>query len=103
MCIRDRLNRVGIRTIGALATAPVEFLHRRLGKMGVILHTFANGRDITPVQTTEHIPAVKSVGNSATTPKDLICNEDVRLMLILLGESVCCRMRELASRCTRCV
>ena len=97
---REKLNRVGIRTIGALATAPVEFLHRRLGKMGVILHTFANGRDITPVQTTEHIPAVKSVGNSATTPKDLICNEDVRLMLILLGESVCCRMRELASRCT---
>lgn len=97
---REKLNRVGIRTIGALADAPVEFLHRRLGKMGVILHTFANGRDITPVQTTEHIPAVKSVGNSATTPKDLICNEDVRLMLILLAESVCCRMRELASRCT---
>ncbi len=97
---KEKLHRVGIRTIGALAEAPVDFLQRRLGKMGVILHTFANGRDISPVQTTEHIPTIQSVGNSATTPRDLVSNEDVHLMLILLAESVCCRMRELASKCT---
>ncbi|WP_312612467.1 DNA polymerase IV [Oscillibacter sp.] len=96
----ENLRRVGITTIGALAESPMEFLHRRLGKMGIILHTFANGRDVSPVQTTEYVPAIKSVGNSATTPRDLINNGDVRLMLLLLAESVCCRMRELASRCT---
>lgn len=97
---KEKLRRVGITTIGGLAEAPVEFLHRRLGKMGIILHTFANGRDVSPVQTTEYVPAIKSVGNSATTPRDLVNNDDVRLMLLLLAESVCARMRELASRCT---
>ena len=58
------------------------------------------GRDVSPVQKTDHIPNVKSVGNSATTPRDLVSEGDVQLMLLLLAESVCSRMRELASRCT---
>ena len=48
----------------------------------------------------DHIRAIKSVGNSATTPRDLVSDDDVRLMLYLLAESVACRMRELASKCT---
>ena len=95
---KEKLRRGGITTIGALAEAPVEFLLHRLGKMGVVLHTFANGQDISPVQRTDFISTVKSVGNSATTPRDLINNDDVRLMLLLLSESVCARMRELVSR-----
>ena len=95
-----KLRAVGISTIGHLAECPAEFLERRLGKMGVILHMFANGRDVSPVQRTDHIPNIKSVGNSATTPRDLVSEADVQLMLLLLAESVCTRMRELASRCT---
>ena len=95
-----KLRAVGISTIGRLAECPVEFLERRLGKMGVILHMFANGRDISPVQRSGHIPNIKSVGNSATTPRDLVNEADVQLMLLLLAESVCTRMRELVSRCT---
>lgn len=96
----SKLRRVGIDTIGKLAEESPRFLETRLGKMGLILHTFANGRDISPVQKTSHIRAIKSVGNSATTPRDLITDDDVRLMLFLLSESVACRMRELGSRCT---
>ena len=95
-----KLRAIGVSTIGRLAECPVEVLVRRLGKMGAVLHTFANGRDISPVQRSDHIPNIKSVGNSATTPRDLENEEDVKLMLILLAESVCCRMRELVSRCT---
>ena len=95
-----KLRAVGISTIGRLAECPVDVLTRRLGKMGAILHMFANGRDLSPVQRSDHIPNVKSVGNSATTPRDLINNEDVHLMLFLLAESVAARMRELASKCT---
>ena len=68
--------------------------------MGLVLHTFANGLDVSPVQRSDHIRAIKSVGNSATTPRDLVSDDDVRLMLYLLAESVACRMRELASKCT---
>ena len=95
-----KLRSVGISTIGRLAQSPPDFLQRRLGKMGLILHTFANGMDLSPVQRSDHIPNIKSVGNSATTPRDLVSEEDVLLMLYLLAESVCARMRELASRCT---
>ena len=95
-----KLRAIGIRTIGRLAECPVDVLVRRLGKMGAVLHTFANGRDVSPVQRSDHIPNIKSVGTSATTPRDLETEADVKLMLYLLAESVCARMRELVSRCT---
>lgn len=41
----------------------------------------------------------KSVGNSATMPRDLTTDEDVWLMLVLLSESVAMRMRDLGSKC----
>ena len=95
-----KLRAIGIRTIGRLAECPVDVLVRRLGKMGAVLHTFANGRDVSPVQKSDHVPNIKSVGNSTTTPRDLETEADVKLMLYLLAESVCARMRELVSRCT---
>lgn len=95
-----KLRAIGVSTIGRLAECPVDVLTHRLGKMGAILHMFANGRDISPVQKSDHIPNIKSVGNSATTPRDLVCDADVHLMLLLLAESVAARMRELISRCT---
>lgn len=95
-----KLRTVGISTIGKLAEAPEDFLHRRLGKMGLVLSTFAKGLDVSPVQKTNHIAAIKSVGNSATAPRDLANDDDVHLMCILLAESVGARMRELASKCT---
>ena len=95
-----KLRAIGISTIGRLAECPVDVLVRRLGKMGAVLHTFANGRDVSPVQTSDHVPNIKSVGNSATTPRDLETEADVKLMLYLLAESVCARLRELVSRCT---
>ena len=95
-----KLYSIGISTIGQLAECPVDILTHKLGKMGAVLHMFANGRNVSPVQKSDHIPNIKSVGNSATTPRDLVNDEDVHLMLYLLAESVASRMRELASRCT---
>ena len=95
-----KLRGIGISTIGRLAECPVDLLVRKFGKMGAVLHTFANGMDSSPVQRSDHIPNIKSVGNSATTPRNLEDEADVKLMLYLLAESVCSRMRELVSRCT---
>ena len=95
-----KLRGLGISTIGRLAQAPLDTLTRKLGKMGTVLQTFALGLDPSPVQKSSHIPNIKSVGNSATTPRDMTCDSDVELMLLLLAESVASRMRELASRCT---
>lgn len=94
-----KLNGLGIYTIGQLAQCPVNCLTYKLGKMGTILHTFANGKDPSPVKRSDYAATVKSVGNSATTPRDLVCEEDIHLMLYLLAESVATRMRDLAARC----
>ena len=72
----------------------MDLLVRKFGKMGAVLHTFANGMDTSPVQRSDHIPNIKSVGNSATTPRNLEDEADVKLMLYLLAESVCSRIRE---------
>ena len=45
-----------------------------------------------------HAP-IKSVGNSTTTPKDLVCDEDVKIVLYTLAESVAAKLRENGFRC----
>ena len=95
-----KLHGIGVHTIGQLAELDTDCLVHKLGKMGIVLKTFAMGQDRTPVTKTDHIPTIKSVGNSATTPRDMTCDEDVHLMLLLLAESVTSRMRELCSKCT---
>ena len=67
--------------------------------MGYTLSAFARGLDQTPVAKQNAHTAIKSVGNSATTPRDLTTDEDVWLMLVLLSESVAMRMRDLGSKC----
>ena len=95
-----KLHGIGVHTIGQLAELSTDCLVHKFGKMGIVLKTFAMGQDRTPVTKTDHIPTIKSVGNSATTPRDMTCDEDVHLMLLLLAESVTSRMRELCSKCT---
>ena len=94
-----RLRAVGIDTIGALAAADPEILRRRLGKMGYTLHAFANGLDCSPVRREDLHPPVKSVSNSTTLPRDLICDEDVRITLLGLTEVIAARLREGGFKC----
>lgn len=89
-----KLKKYGINTIGALAEAKPEFLGKIFGKNGYMLSAFARGNDISPVITTDCKREIKSIGNTATTPVDMTCDEDVRIMLYVLSESVAERLRE---------
>ena len=89
-----KLRKYGIITIGDIARADPEFLHDIFGKVGYILSAFARGEDQTPVTNDEGCAPIKSVGNSTTTPRDLICDDDVRLVIYLLSESVAARLRD---------
>ena len=84
----------GIHTIGELAAIEVKYLHGWFGKWGEVLHSFSNGLDLSPVATFDNAPTVKSIGNSTTTPRDLINNEDVKIILYVLSDSVARRLRE---------
>lgn len=88
-----KLNKHLIRTIGDLATSDPNDLKLWLGKWGVMLWTFANGYDTTHVSKTNAESVIKSVGNSTTTPRDLINDEDVKITIYMLAESVSARLR----------
>ena len=88
-----KLYSMGIRTIGDLAKSDETLLVRKLGKMGSILWAFANGYDESPVKLENTSAPVKSVGNSTTTPRDMETDEDVRIVLYILAESVAARLR----------
>ncbi len=89
-----KLNSRYIRTIGELANTPEEMLHSLFGKWGDVLYCFSNGLDTTPVGKFDNQPTIKSIGNSTTTPRDLTNNEDVKIILFVLADSVARRVRE---------
>lgn len=91
---QKRLAELGIETIGQLARLPVELIRSLMGKHGEMLHGFANGCDNGLVLAFGHHAAARSVGNSTTTPRDLLCDADAKLTLHTLAESVGARLRE---------
>lgn len=95
----NKLRGIGIRTIGDLERTEESLLVRKLGKMGSILWAFANGYDESPVKIENTSAPIKSVGNSTTTPKDMETDEDVKIVLYILAESVAARLRENGFRC----
>ncbi len=89
-----KLAQYGIKTIGGIAAADPDLLVSKLGKMGLVLWAFANGFDETPVSLENSISPIKSIGNSTTTPRDLVNDDDVKMVVYLLSESVAGRLRE---------
>lgn len=94
-----KLYQMGIRTIGDLAKTDTKIVENFLGKMGLVLWSFANGYDDSPVKIENTHAPVKSIGNSTTTPKDLVNDEEVKIVLFVLAESVAARLRENGFRC----
>lgn len=95
-----KLRALGIRTIGQLAAAPPALLRRSLGKMGLVVQAFAQGRDESPVRplgeaALDVARPVKSVGNGVTCPFDVEDAVTCRQVVWLLGESVAQRLRAL--------
>ena len=95
----SKLRSIGITTIGDLARCEEGILRAKFGKMGSILWAFANGFDDSPVRIENTAAPIKSVGNSTTSPRDLETDEDVKIVLYVLAESVAARLRENGFRC----
>ena len=95
-----KLHNWGLNSIGKLALADVGFLRSHLGKWGEVLWLFANGLDSAPVDKFNYLSGIKSIGNSTTSPRDLVNAEDVKLVFIILAESVAARLRENGLKCT---
>ena len=88
------LHALGIRTIGELALSDPEILRRRLGVSGLTIHRRANGFDDSPVCRFDCLPPAKSIGASTTPPRDMVCDADVRAVMLALAEEVGGRLRK---------
>ncbi len=89
-----KFERARIKTIGDLANTDIKYLKLTLGKMGVVLHDFACGRDVSPVESIHDKEKIKSFGNSTTCPVDLVSNTEVKSIIYMLAESVAERMKK---------
>lgn len=89
-----------INTIGDLAKTEPDRLKRWFGKVGLVLHAFANGEDRSMVAPADFESPVKSVGNSQTCPRDLETDTDVKIMIYALSDSVGARLMELGMYAT---
>ena len=94
-----KLRRFGISTIGRLAATEEKFLRTLLGKNGASLRQSALGLDSSTVTPVRDMPPVKSVGNGMTARRDLVCDEDIKIVLYTLCESVSARLREQELTC----
>lgn len=89
-----KLQSRGIHTIGQLAQTDRKLLIQWFGKLGDLLFVFSNGLDRSPVARNDECAAVKSIGNSTTTCRDMKNDEDIRMVFTVLAESVAARVRE---------
>lgn len=87
----EKLEAVGIHTIGALASAPSATLEKLFGRFGPDLRKRARGIDNRPISL-EH--EVKSVSNETTFIKDIRDSGQLEQTIRRLSESVGRRLRK---------
>ena len=73
----EKLDKLGIRTIGDIARADKNYLHSLFGKAGCIMWEYANGIDESPVCRYDQREPMKSVGNGVTFRRDLTAESDI--------------------------
>lgn len=89
-----KLAKLNIFTIGDMAKANPIIINQHLGKNGLMLQLYAQGRDESPVRNVEYSREIKSIGNGTTMPFDITNYDDIKIVLMLLSESVSKRLRE---------
>lgn len=88
-----KLARYGINTIGGIAKADKEFLHRLLGVNGTALWLYANGADTSRVMHQDFVSPVKSVGRGITCNADLFNEEEVWKVMLALSQDIGHKLR----------
>lgn len=90
---RDKLERLGVRTIGQLGRYPEKNLRVVFGIVGHYLHNIGLGIDDSPVQPYCHEPVTKSMGHSLTLGQDTRDPAVIKRQLLQLAEQVGRRLR----------
>jgi DNA polymerase IV len=83
----EKLNRMGIKTIGDLAKSDVSTVIKALGKAGNEIYLHANGIDNSTVLARVD-DDVKSIGREKTLPEDITDIEKAKIVLMELADDV---------------
>ena len=83
----EKLNQIGIQTIGELAKLDVTLLVKTFGKSGNEIHLYANGIDDSPVLA-RMVDDMQSIGRSTTLPEDISHIEKAKLVLMELADDI---------------
>jgi len=97
---QQRLARINIHTIGQLAATSIEYIRSYLGRNGEGLWIYANGLDESPVSMCSDQRVIKSVGNSTTTARDMVCENDIWKTVMTLSDQVASRLRRYKLVCS---
>lgn len=87
----ERLNKLGIFTIGDLAESDRGLISNVLKKHGDVLWRYANGLDDSPVEPVR--ADNKGYGNSTTLPFDVTDEDTAKSILLRLSDKVGARLR----------
>lgn len=90
---KQKLNEMGIFTLGDLANANLTALKKRFGVVGEKLKLCANGQDCDPVRAADVERDIKSVGHGTTTLRDMLTYQDAEKVICVLSEMVATRLR----------
>lgn len=94
------LTKLGIATIGQLANYDKKIISNKLGKMGLMIHDYANGFDDSPVQFTHEQRVIKSIGKGLTFKSNLVGLDDIKKGLLPLADNVATRLRQEGIKCS---
>jgi DNA polymerase IV len=83
----ERLNSMGIKTIGELAGFDINIIVKTFGKCGNEIHLHANGIDDSSVLARK-TGDVKSIGRSTTLPEDISDIEKAKIVLMELADDI---------------
>jgi DNA polymerase-4 len=83
----EKLNRMGIKTIGELARSDINLMVKTFGKWGNDIYMHANGIDHSPVLA-RMADDMKSIGRSKTLPEDITDIEKATLVLMELADDI---------------
>ncbi len=90
---QNKLNRMGIFTLGQLANASTEAIKKTFGVVGERMQQSARGEDVEPVRNCDVQREIKSVSHGITTLRDMETFRDAYQVIEFLSDMVATRLR----------
>ncbi len=94
----QKLESIGVQTIGQLANLSPDVLKHKLGKNGVMLWQFANGLDTSRVAHESYSAPAKSVGHGITCTDDLNTLDEAQKVIYALSQNIGAKLRQMGLR-----